>query len=375
MLSSLRHLIGYALLALALAATAGMADRCAAQPAPAAPETESGWRERPATTARRQMVATANPIATEAGRDILRRGGSAVDAAIAVQLVLGLVEPQSSGLGGGAFLVHFDALQKALRSYDGRETAPADAREDRFLDRGQPIPFPKAVKSALSIGVPGTVRLIELAHRHHGKLAWADLFAPAIRLARDGFAISPRLAKLLGDTGHASFAADAQRYFFDVGGRPWPAGHRLVNPDYAATLTRIATDGAGAFYAGPIAEAVAAAAAGVPDGTGQLTLGDLATYKAVEREVVCVGYRAHRVCGMGPPSSAGHAIGQALAMLDGFPLASGPGARMASGAMHLIAEATKLAFADRNHFLADPDFVPPPKGLLDAAYLASRRRS
>jgi gamma-glutamyltranspeptidase/glutathione hydrolase len=342
-----------------------------AQPAP---EAESSWLEKPLALGRRHMVAAANPIAAEAGREILRKGGSAVDAAIAVQLVLGLVEPQSSGLGGGAFVMHWDAASGHLASYDGRETAPAAARLDRFLSAGRPMPFGRAVKSALSIGVPGTVRLLEHIYARHGKLPWAELFAPAIRAAESGFAVSPRLYDLLAAAAQSSFSAAARAYFFDPRGRPWPVGYLLVNPDYARTLRLIAAEGSHAFYRGAIADEILAAARVEPASAGSITNDDLANYVVRELPPLCVGYRGHTVCTMGPPSSAGHAIGQTLGMIEPFDLGSGPGSAMAAGPLHVMAEALKLAFADRARYLGDPAFVAVPRGLLDPGYLAERRR-
>lgn len=338
-----------------------------------APERDSGWQEKPLARGRSHMIAAANPLAAEAGREMLRRGGSAVDAAIAAQLVLGLVEPQSSGLGGGAFLLHWDATSRALASYDGRERAPAAAKGDRFLVKGKPLPFNEAVKSPLSVGVPGTVRLLEHVHRRHGKLAWGDLFQPAIALAQAGFAVSPRLNRLLAASRPASFSPAARTYFFDAGGKPWPAGYRLANAEYGQTLRQLAENGAGAFYAGPIAAGVVAAAAVEPSAKGAMTLADLAAYSVVERAALCSPYRGLSVCTMGPPSSAGHAFAQALALLGGFDFGRGPRAAMAPAPLHAFSDALKLAFADRNWYLADPDFVPPPLGLLAPGYLDERR--
>jgi gamma-glutamyltranspeptidase/glutathione hydrolase len=338
------------------------------------PETQSGWSEKPLTKAARHMVAAANPLAVAAGRDILRAGGSAVDAAIAVQLVLGLVEPQSSGLGGGAFLMHWDAVTGSVASYDGRETAPAAARPDRFIVQGRPLPFRTAVQSALSIGVPGTVRLLEHVHRRHGKLPWAALFQPARQLADAGFPVSPRLVRQLTAAGPGRFEGDARAYFFDADGKPRPVGYRLANPAYAQTLARIAADGAGAFYSGEIAARIIDAARVEPAVKGAITGADLAGYRVIERPPLCIGYRRHRVCVMGPPSSAGHAIGQVLALVEPFDLGIGPAAAMNPGALHVLSEALKLAFADRNWYLADPEFTQIPGGLLDPGYIASRRR-
>jgi gamma-glutamyltranspeptidase/glutathione hydrolase len=347
----------------------------AAQRTQEAPEADTGRSGQSGPTlARHDMISSASPLASQAGRDILAAGGSAVDAAIAAQLVLGLVEPQSSGLGGGAFIVHWDNSRQALTSYDGRETAPAAAKPDRFLKSGKPMAFDKAVPSGLSVGVPGLVRLLELAHRKHGKLPWADLFKPAIKLARDGFAVTPRLHLLLRWVGADAFDRNARAYFFTPDGSVHAIGHVLRNEDYAATLERIAQHGAQGFYEGPIAEAIVAAVAKAPNMAGDMTLADVAGYAAKEREPVCVAYRGRRVCGMGPPSSGGITVGQTLMLLDGFDLGSGRAQAMRATALHLIAEAEKLAYADRGRYLADPDFVTIPSGLLDQGYLDERRR-
>lgn len=338
-----------------------------------APEKATAWHEKGLARSRQSMVVAANPLAVEAGLAMLRAGGTAVDAAIAVQLVLGLVEPQSSGLGGGAFLVHWQAGSKTLRAYDGRETAPSSAKPDRFLVQGRPLPFRAAVKSALSIGVPGTVRLLAQVHERHGRLAWAKLFEPALMLSEKGFAVSPRLAGLLADASPASFDAKARALFFDAQARPLPAGYWLRNPAYAATLRLLAQGGAAAFYGGSMADAIVAAAAVPQPGIGSVSIADLAAYRVVEREPICVPYRGNRVCGIGPPSSGAASIGQALVMLEPFDLGHSSRARMAPQTLHLIGEALKLAFADRNRYLADPSFVAPPSGFLDAGYLAERR--
>ncbi len=343
-------------------------------PTRAAPEVASGRQSRGLAVARHHMVASANSYASEAGREILREGGGAIDAAIAVQLVLNLVEPQSSGIGGGAFLLHFDAATRTIRTYDGRETAPAAAQPNRFLDAaGKPIPFATAIASGAAVGVPGALAMLELAHRRHGRLPWARLFGPAITLARDGFLVSPRLTLLLQWMGLEAFSPDARRYFFDAAGKAWSPGHRLRNPEFAATLEILARDGARAFYDGPLAESIVAAVAGGPPPAGDITRADLAGYEAREREPVCVPYRALRVCGMGPPSSGAHTIGQALRLIEPFDLGRGPQAALNARAMHIIAEAEKLAYADRNRYLADPDFVQIPAGLLAQSYLDRRR--
>ncbi len=317
------------------------------------------------------MVAAANPLAAEAGRDILRAGGSAIDAAIATSLVLNLVEPQSSGIGGGAFLLHYDGKSGDVTAYDGRETAPAAVGPDLFLrPDGEPMGFWEAVVGGRSVGVPGLVRMFERAHKAHGRLPWATLFEPAIRLAEEGFAVSPRLNALIAADTYLKSDPAAAAYFYEPGGAPLAVGTRLRNPAFAETLRRIARDGADAFYSGPVAEAIVAAVQGAAN-PGSLGLADLAGYEAKQRDPVCAPYRAWRVCGMPPPTSGGVAVLQILGILQGFDLpALTP---ESAAAWHLIAEASRLAFADRNRFLADADFVPVPVGdLLDPAYLARR---
>jgi len=344
-----------------------------AQDARPPPEIATDTAEKSLATAEHHMVSAANPYAAEAGREILRAGGSAVDAAIATQLVLNLVEPQSSGIGGGAFLLYWDAAAKELKAYDGRETAPASAGPDRFLVDGQPMPFNEAVRSGLSIGVPGIVRLLEMVHQRHGKLPWARLFEPAIRLAESGFDVSPRLYLLLRWQGPASFVPAARRYFFTETGSAWPIGFTLKNPEFADTLRRIAAEGASGFYEGPVADAIVKAVASAPIKAGGMTLADLAGYTAKERTPVCFEYRSYKICGMGPPSSGGPTVAQTLKLLEPFDLGKGPDAALQPEALHLIAEAEKLAYADRDRYMADPDFVTIPEGLLDPGYLDQRR--
>lgn len=343
-----------------------------AQRAPTAPEIATGLEPKTLATARRFMVAAANPIAVDAGVAILDAGGSAVDAMIAVQLVLNLVEPQSSGIGGGAFLVHFDASRRRLQSYDGRETAPEAAKPERFLKPdGTPRGFGEAVFGGESVGVPGVVSMMALAHRQHGRLPWVRLFEPAIKIADEGFAVSARLSKLLTDMGAQNFEATARAHYFDSNGVARPVGYVLRSPEFAATLRTIATGGELAFYAGPIAEAIVKAVTSAPNHKGDLTIIDVNAYRAKERAVVCAPYRLHRVCGMGPPSSGGIAIAQMLQLLAPTPLGTVP---MNAPALHLIAEAQKLAYADRDRYIADPDKVQVPAGLLDARYIATRRQ-
>lgn len=325
--------------------------------------------------AERMMIATADPRASAAGLAVLERGGSAVDAAVAAQAVLGLVEPQSSGLGGGAFLLHHEAASGRLTTLDGRETAPAAAGPNLFLGPdGKPLGFWAAVVGGRSVGVPGTPRLLEEAHRRHGRLPWGELLAPAIRLAEEGFAVSPRLAQAIAQAVPRGLDRQpaARAYFLDPDGRPWPPGTVLRNPAYAATLRALAESGARAFYEGPIAADIVAAVRDGLGNPGAMTLADLADYRVVERPPVCVPYRGLEVCGMGPPSSGGVAVAQILKLVEPFELAArGP----SLGSLHLLLEAQRLAFADRDRWLADPDLVPVPvEGLLDPGYLDARRR-
>lgn len=353
--------------AAALMLAAGAAALACAQPAP---EVGSGWLTRAPVRTQHWMIAAANPLAVDAGYAMLAKGGSAVDAAIAAQLVLGLVEPQSSGLGGGAFMLVHDARRRTLVAYDGRETAPATARPDRFIGPdGKPLAFFRAVVGGRSVGVPGVPRLLAQAHDRHGRLPWASLFAPAIALAEHGFAVSPRLHTLIASEKHF-VQPRIRRYFLDAAGAPWPVGHVLRNPAYASTLRTLAGEGAGAFYEGAIARDVVATADGFAQNPGDLTLADLAGYRVRERAPVCGAYRRYRVCGMPPPSSGGITLLQTLAMLEPFDVRAMGAQSMWS--VHFIGEAERLAYADRDVFIADPDFVDVPPGLLDASYLAQR---
>ena len=317
------------------------------------------------------MVAAANPHAARAGTEILRAGGSALDAAIAVQMVLNLVEPQSSGLGGGAFLLHWNASQRKVSAYDGRETAPAAARPDRFLrPDGAPMGLGEAISSGRSVGVPGVLRMLELAHAKHGRLPWRRLFEPAIRLAETGFAVSPRLHRLIAADPLLGRFPAARAYFYLPDGKALPVGHRLRNSQLAAVLRRIAEEGPDAFYRGEIARDIVAAVANHPK-PGDLTEEDLAGYRALERDAICGGYRARRVCGMPPPSSGGIAVLAILGVLEQFPISSTrPGS---SHAVHLFSEAGRLAYADRDHYVGDPAFVQVPAvGLIEPDYLRER---
>ena len=321
------------------------------------------------------MVVAANPLAAEAGREVIAKGGNAIDAMVAVQTVLGLVEPQSSGLGGGAFLVYYSADSGRLTTFDGRETAPLEATPKLFLDEaGQPLKFLDAVIGGRSVGTPGTVRLLETAHKLYGQSDWAGLLQPAAKLAAEGFRVSPRLAALIGAEGDLLKKSEGARsYFYDASGTPLAAGALLKNPAYARTLSAIATGGADAFYRGPIAEAIIETVREAAGNPGVLSLKDLANYRVVERPPVCFTYRTLDVCGMGPPSSGGIAIGQILGMVENFDL-RGPGPGEAES-WRLIGDAQRLAFADRERYVADTDFLPLPiKGLLDKTYLGERAK-
>lgn len=319
------------------------------------------------------MVAAANPYASEAGAAILRQGGNAIDAMVTTQLVLGLTEPQSSGIGGGAFLVYWDAEKDRLTTFDGRETAPFAATPRLFqTPEGQPLAFFDAVVGGRSVGTPGTVMLMWRTHQRYGKLPWRDLFSPAIKLAKDGFLVSPRLATLIAnDQERLKRWKDTEAYFFNQDGSPLRAGQTLTNPAYADTLTQIAERGASAFYHGDIAKDIVRTVRKAEDNPGVLSAMDLATYQIKEREPVCAPYRQFEICGMGPPSSGALTLGQIMGMLSHFPLDKM--GRNDINSWRLIGDASRLAFADRGRYMADSDYVPmPTAGLLADDYLAQR---
>jgi gamma-glutamyltranspeptidase/glutathione hydrolase len=341
-----------------------------------APEIATGYADKAGWAAKKYMVSAANPLAAEAGYQILRQGGSAIDAAIAVQLVLTLVEPQSSGIGGGAFLMHYDG--KSVQAFDGRETAPAAATEKLFQNPdGTPLSRTAGVVGGRSTGAPGVLRMLAMAHKQHGKLPWKTLFKPAITLSERGFAVSARLHGLLAHDAHIGKDAQAGPYFYHEG-KPWPVGHILKNPALAATLRSVAAGGAEAFYTGPIARAIVAKVASHPTNPGLLSMADIQGYQPRLRTPVCSDYRAYTVCGMPPPSSGGIAIAQMLGILETRNLGAYPprDGMPSVDALHLMTEASRLAYADRNRYAADTDFVPLPgrgvAGLIDKAYLARR---
>jgi len=358
---------------------------------PAQPEGSSGYTEKPGWATEQFAVAAANPLATDAGYQVLKAGGSAIDAAIAVQMVLGLVEPQSSGIGGGAFLLH--AAGSQVLAYDGRETAPAAATENLFLKAdGQPMAFHDAVVGGRSVGTPGAVRMLELAHREHGKLPWASLLQPAIQLAEQGFKVSPRLHTLLRSEKFLPSDPVARAYFYGADGQPLPVGTLLKNPAYAQVLRAIAQHGSQALHEGPVAQAIVDKVRNHPTNPGVLSLQDLAGYQPKKRQALCHDWnlpasapggtaRSYTLCGFPPPSSGAIAVGQILGILGHT-----PAARMPLGSdglpsadwLHYYTEAARLAFADRALYVADPDFVQPPGGswhtLLDNRYLQERAR-
>jgi len=324
-------------------------------------------------------VAAANPLATEAGYRVLKAGGSAVDAAVAVQMVLTLVEPQSSGIGGGAFLLHWDG--RRIDAFDGRETAPAAADETLFLrPDGKPMPFNEAVVGGRSVGVPGAVRMLEMAHREHGKLPWAALFEPAIELSEQGFAVSPRLHAQLQAEQPLRRQPNAASYFYGADGQPWPVGHRLRNPALAAVLRDIAAQGSAALHGGPIAQDIVRRVRSFEGNPGRMTEADLARYEPVRRSALCDEWLArYRVCGFPPPSSGHLAVMQILKLLQFAPSSSAAplaGSEPSEDFVHRYAEASRLAFADRAMYVADPAFVSPPGGawrsLLADDYLRGR---
>jgi gamma-glutamyltranspeptidase/glutathione hydrolase len=336
-------------------------------PAPRTPTVEAA--------ASRFVAAASHPLAAEAARDVLKAGGTAADAAIAAALVMGVAEPHASGLGGGAFLLYFDAGAKKLHAYDGREAAPESAQPGMFLEGGKPMPFGLAARGGKPVGVPGLVRLLEATHKDHGKLSWKDLFAPAIHHAENGFVVSAHLHRAIAEAaGDLKASREAAALYLDDKGEPRTVGYRLKNPALAVTLRTIADKGADAFYIGPIAEATIRAAHEARHNPALIAPADLAQYRVKAREPLCLPYRTHRVCSMPPPSSSGIALLQILGQLVAFNLeAERP---FSATAVHLIAEASKRAFADREVYIGDPDSVPvPAQGLIAPDYLAERAKS
>ncbi|MEZ8143631.1 gamma-glutamyltransferase [Enterovibrio norvegicus FF-162] len=337
-----------------------------------APELATGSVMRKSVKGTQWMVASANPHASKAAESILKKGGNAIDAMVAVQTVLGLVEPQSSGIGGGAFLVYWDNKAQALTTFDGRETAPMAATPTLFLDdNGQPLKFYDAVVGGLSVGTPGTLRLMHDTHAKYGDLSWRAVLTPAIELAQAGFEVSPRLAALIeGDADRLRRYPATHQYFFDDNGNPLSIGDRLVNLEYASTLKMVAED-VDNFYQGPIADDIVATVQNAAGNPGVLSKKDLADYRIVERQPVCAPYRQYRVCGMGPPTSGAITVGQILGILSNFPLKDL--GKDSPESWRLMGDASRLAFADRGRYIADTDYVPvPTEGLLAPEYLKAR---
>jgi gamma-glutamyltranspeptidase/glutathione hydrolase len=363
--------------AAALGLAAALLGACSAPPVapPLLPEAASGLQAKTLQHAAHFMVSAAHPLAVQAGVQVLQRDGSAVDAGIAVQMVLTLVEPQASGIGGGAFALHWDG--RRVQAWDGRETAPAAADETLLLGSdGRPLPYAEAAVGGRAVGVPGVLQMLEQAHRQHGRLPWADLFVPAIALAEQGFAVSPRLHALLGSDAALKREPRAAAYFYAADGQPHAVGHVLRNPALAELLRRVAREGSAALYQGAAAQAMVAS---VQASAGQLTLADLAAYRSLEREPLCTDWTPRwRVCGMPPPSSGHLAMMQILGMLQFTPPLAQPLSDGIPGAawLHVYTEAARLAFADRALYVADPAFVAAPGGdwnrLLAPAYLQQR---
>jgi gamma-glutamyltranspeptidase / glutathione hydrolase len=380
-------------------ALAALLTACASAPSnfsykvPEQPEGASGYTEKQGWATSRFAVAAANPLATDAGFQILKAGGSAIDAAIAVQMVLGLVEPQSSGIAGGAFMLYYNG--KDVDAFDGRETAPAAADEKLFLSAdGKPLQFYDAVVGGRSVGVPGAVRMLEMAHKQYGKLPWAALFQPAIALAEQGFKVSPRLNMLAKTDAHIKKDPVAAAYLFKPDGDAREAGYVLRNPDYAYVLRKIAAEGSKGLLEGEVAQAIVNKVQQHPGNPGKLTMADMAGYQAKKRMPICTDYtvklKEYRICGFPPPSSGAIAVGQILGMLNNTPAATLPlstgmggtpgttGPAPSADWLHLYTEASRLAFADRGQYVGDPDFVQPPSGswmsLLDPSYLAARAK-
>ena len=383
-------------------ALAALLAACATAPAPfvytapAQPEGASGYTPKPGWATTKFAVAAANPLATDAGLQVLRAGGSAIDAAVAVQMVLTLVEPQSSGIGGGAFMLH--STGNKVEAFDGRETAPAGVDEKLFIGAdGKPMAFIDGVVGGRAVGVPGTVKMLETAHQQYGKLPWAQLFVPAITLAESGFKVSPRLATLLKNEVHLKKDPAAAAFYYKADGTALEAGELLKNPALADVLRQIAARGANAMHEGAIAQAMVAKVQGHPSNPGKLALSDLASYQVKKREPICSDYAAahsaYKICGMPPPSSGAIAVGQILGILANTNAATMPPAMGMSGVagsafgsgqtpsadwLHLYTEAARLAFADRAQYLGDPDYVAAPAGnwmsLLAPSYLAERAK-
>jgi gamma-glutamyltranspeptidase/glutathione hydrolase len=339
----------------------------------AAPEAATLRLEKPQIVANHAVISVANPYAAQTGYRILKAGGNAVDAAIAAQLVLNLVEPQSSGIGGGGFLLLFDPSQNRLTSFDGRETAPGQVDSNLFIKPdATKMGFFEAAVGGRSVGVPGLLHMLKQAHRAYGRMDWELLFNDAIDLAEQGFPVSERLHKLIRTDRFLKTDPTAQAYFYNEGGTPHPVGHILKNPEFAQTLRQIQKGGIESFYIGQLGDRIVEKVRNHPDNPGKLSADDLLLYRSIERDPVCLDYRQYRVCGMAPPSSGGLTVLQTLGLIEQYDLNNDP--KPTIDRTHLYLEASKLAFADRNHYIADPGFVNvPSKQLLSKSYLIGRQ--
>ena len=373
-------------IAFCLLAFLGFLPGCSTPPIPTPPlqpEGATAYAQKTGWTGSKFAIAAANPLATEAGYKILKAGGSAADAAIAVQMVLALVEPQSSGLGGGAFLLYFNGQK--VEAFDGRETAPANADENLFIGKdSKPLSFPQAVVGGRSVGTPGTLRVLEMVHQQHGKLPWAALFESAIALAENGFKVSPRLHQLLSADPYLKNDPAARAYFYQANGAAHAPGYILKNPPLATLLKKISSQGSRAFYKGEVAKAIVDKVQTHTTNPGTLSLTDLANYQAIKRSPLCQDYTANqrdfRICGFPPPSSGAITVGQILGILShtSAPALSRENGLPTDQWLHLYTEAARLAFADRDQYIADPDFIGAPGGdwqnLLNPVYLTERAR-
>ncbi|MFV2030578.1 gamma-glutamyltransferase [Neisseria sp. S1] len=340
-----------------------------------APERSTGLTDQTLVKAKDFMAASANPLATQAGYDVLKRGGSAIDAMIAMQTTLSLVEPQSSGLGGGAFLVYWDNRTKKLTTFDARETAPQAATPQLFLDaQGKPLQFMDAVVGGRSVGTPGIPKLMEDVHKRYGKLAWADLFDYPVKLAEEGFAVSPRMSESIKQNQQYLSRYPATAAYFLPEGKPLETGTLLKNPEFAKSVRLLAKEGSAPFYNGVLAKNIVKTVTSATDNPGKLALADFKKYRVIERKPVCKPYREYEICGMGAPSSGGLALAQIFGILQNYDMKASGAADIQS--WRWLGEASRVAFADRDYYVADPDFVSVPvKSMLDSAYLKQRAQN
>ena len=340
-----------------------------------APEAATGIQQQQSIQRSDSLVVTAHPLATQAGLHILEKGGTAADAAVAIQAMLTLVEPQSSGIGGGAFMLYWDQGQGKLHAYDGRETAPSTADHELFFQNGEAMSWVDAMIGGRSVGTPGVLKMLHMAQTRHGKSAWADLFTESIAQAESGFYVSPRLHKLIkqGMNPGLNRYTEAREYFFNPDGSPIEIGQLRKNPELANSLRLIAEQGLAPFYTGELANKIIQRVQSIPDNPGQLSLNDLAVYQAKEREPICLPYLRFNVCGFPPPTSGGVTVLQIIKLMEQVSSATLPTDSVEFN--HLFTQASRLAFADRGRYLADSDFVDVPvQGLLDDNYIQQRAK-